>query len=198
MNISQEKSLLMAKVAINFLFQLTVSLTVAENVAKYSGIVEATRKNRLILLLAEIILIIIISFVEMPLFLKFSVMTLLSTLVGATIYDIDDIKTVLKELTIFFTSSLVLGLVVTACGINLKYLGIILLFASLSVFLFRLTGAISSKKYTTLMSSIIAALIVYDTQNILSKEYDGDFIDASLDYFSNAISYIRINERDDD
>ena len=197
MVLDQEKGLLMAKVAINFLFQLTVALTVADNVDKHYWTLNP-KKNRVTLFVVETIVIIILLFVKMPLFLKFSLMTLLSTLVGATLHDIDDFKTVLKELSIFFLSSLVVGVVVTACGIDLKYLGIILLFASLTIFLSRLTGAISSKKYTMLMSSIIAALIVYDTQNILSKEYDGDFIDASLDYFSNAISYIRVNERDDD
>ena len=80
-------------------------------------------------------------------------------------------------------------------GINLGYkYGLFLFYVLLGLILIRLvslfSGALSgfSKLLTVIGILLFSAYIIYDTNVILQRNYSGDFITASMDYYLDIIN----------
>jgi FtsH-binding integral membrane protein len=74
-------------------------------------------------------------------------------------------------------------------GYNLNVLGFILFFALIALIFARLLSP-GKKKYTKIGMLIFALFVVYDTNQILQRNYAGNFVNASLDYFTDILNLL--------
>jgi FtsH-binding integral membrane protein len=151
--------------------------------------------------LGQIITILVIAFVPMPTFIKTLLFCLFSYLSGLMLsgfkkmYSPDLIKTALQGTLSVFGVMLATGIALLAGGIKLgKKFGAMLFFALLLLIITRLIFLLSNKlepanKVFSFIGIILFAIyILYDTNIILQRNYYGDFITASLDYYLDIIN----------
>jgi len=136
--------------------------------------------------------------------IKFIFFTLFSFLLGLVL---SVLKTNLNHelltrsimiLASIFIILFLIGLVILLLGIKLSFhFGIVLFYVLLIIIIFdHLTYLFSSKssiftKIIGIIGVIISSLyVIYDTNQILQKDYDGDFITASLDYYIDIFYFV--------
>ena len=146
-------------------------------------------------------LIIIIAMFPMPMWLKFILFTIFSSLLGILLSSLKTMVSeqliqfaVLGTISIYFIM-LLIGIILIIFGIQLSlWVGLLLFYLLLSLILFELAsiflGNISQthKIYGIIGLIIFSLYIIYDTNYILQRNYFGDFITASMDYYLDVIN----------
>jgi FtsH-binding integral membrane protein len=106
----------------------------------------------------------------------------------------DVIKAALIGTITIFTMMLIFGVVLSAFGFNITWLSTILFILLLVLILVRVVTMFMKTSSNLHKGIAICALllfsmfIVYDTNNILQRDYDGDFVTASLDYLLDTLN----------
>lgn len=190
----------------NLLFQLYITYYVSENVkVNVEGEGEKDAKSYdmkyIGALVAIIVIILILALITMPSWLKFILFSLFSAAFGILLayrkYGLDAgvIRSALVGTASIFVTMFVFGLALIMSGIQLGFMtSIVLLFALLALIIVSIVQyfiAQSSllKKLIVIATLLIFSLyIVYDTNTILQRNYDGDFITASLNYYLDLIN----------
>jgi FtsH-binding integral membrane protein len=149
----------------------------------------------------QIIIIFVISLVPMPEFLKFLIFCLFSYTFGLMLSDLKSkysasaIKIAIQGALTVFGVFLAAGIALIMGGINLGYkFGAMLFWALLLLIVFELVFVLGAnmpqaQKILSFVGIIIFALyVLYDTNKILQRDYYGDFITASMDYYLDIIN----------
>jgi len=149
---------------------------------------------------AIFVIILILAFITMPPWLKFILFSLFSCAFGVILgYRKSGLNPGIVKSALFGTASIFVtmfafGLALIASGIKLGLtFGLGLFFALLfliiiSIVQFFITESSFLKKIIVIASLMIFSLyIMYDTNSILQRNYNGDFITASLDYYLDII-----------
>ena len=105
------------------------------------------------------------------------------------IHKISDMKEALLEAVAIFVAMLFAGVVTVKMGYNLDTLGLVLFFALIALIFARILSP-GKKKYTKIGMLIFALFVVYDTNQILQRNYAGNFVNASLDYFTDILNLL--------
>src|SRR6056300_1560572 len=92
--------------------------------------------------------------------------------------------TALSAVAVFITM-FVLGVITYTLGYDLRMLGSILFTCLIGLILVRL---FTGKKYSELIVPLFALFVIYDTNNILRRNYEGNFVGASFDYFADILN----------
>jgi len=150
---------------------------------------------------AIFVIILILAFITMPPWLKFILFSLFSTAFGVILgyrksgVDPAIVKSALVGTASIFVTMFTFGVALIASGIKLGFkfgLGLLIaLFFLVIVSIVQFFIAESSllKKILVIGSLMVFSLyIMYDTNNILQRNYSGDFITASLDYYLDIIN----------
>ena len=153
------------------------------------------------LFIAQIALIFIIALVPMPEFMKFVLFCLFSYTFGLALsrykekYSADTINTAVQGAMSVFGVMLATGVALSAGGINLgPKFGAFLFWALLFLIIFRLIFVLGAHmpqmhKILSFIGIMLFALyVVYDTNIILQRNYNGGFIRASIDYYLDVIN----------
>lgn len=202
----REKSGFLTAVFASLIFQLCLVFAVVKFVPNS----ENFKKLSLLMFIVQIILIICMALIPMPMTLKFILFTLFSALTGFVLkvalekVSAEVIETALISTIVIFALFVVLGLIISGFGIDLGFLtmllfGLLLLLVIVRIVMVFMKTSSEFHKATAVVSLVIFSLfIVYDTNQILKRDYNGDFITASLDYFLdiiniflNLVSYIK-------
>jgi hypothetical protein len=154
-----------------------------------------------ILFLLQLIIIFILALVPMPEFIKFIIFCVFSYIFGIMLsslkkkYSSDIINIAIQGALAVFVVFLAAAVALIAGGINVGYkLGPILFWALLALIISRIVfvlgaGMSSAHKLLSFIGIIIFSLfIIYDTSTILQRNYNGDFITASMDYYLDIIN----------
>ncbi len=190
MNALQGKAPFMSAVFTNLIFQGLVAYQSAKTVIESPSYSEYMARNALFNLLLLLGLFLVLVFAKLSLPFKFGLFTIISILMGAYLSPQANIKEALLEVVTIFIGMFILGLLSVQFGFDLRPLGILLFFGLLALILSRLFSP-GEKKYAKIGSLLFALFVVFDTNNILKKNYGGDFIDASLDYFLDIINLLQ-------
>lgn len=139
----------------------------------------------------------------MPSWARFIAFTIFSAYMGLILnfweklYGLEMLKAVILSVVGVFISMIVFALGLLSFGIKLgSTFGIVLLFALLLliisriVFWFAGTYSLYAKMFAVFGIGLFSVYILYDTQQILSRNYDGDFVTASLDYYLDFINLV--------
>ena len=148
-----------------------------------------------------LLIITILAFVPMPSFMKFILFSIFSVCWGVMLslmkqtVDPSIIQTAILGTISIFGFMFLFGAVLLMFGIKLglqfaSFLFFTLLFLILVqiVFLFSAKSSATTKGLSIVGLMIFSLYIIYDTNNILQREYYGDFITASLDYYLDVIN----------
>jgi FtsH-binding integral membrane protein len=202
----QKKIPFMAAVFGHLIFQIFIAYRAAEATTRNVNMKTVAESNRLFLGLASIMLILFMSFVPLPIPVKVAVFGIISFLGGMSIHDIPNLQEALLEVIGIFILMFTMGVFTVQMGYNLNILGIVLIFSLLAVLIARVINVYSSrsldsrvsrnKSYTKILTLIFALFVVYDTNTILQRNYSGDFVNASLDYFMDIINLLRLSENE--
>jgi FtsH-binding integral membrane protein len=201
-----EKKGFFALILANLLFQLYITYYVSENVnveEEQEG--EKGAKNYdmkyIGALVAIIVIILILALVTMPSWMKFILFSLFSAAFGILLayrkYGLDSgvIRSALVGTASIFVTMFVFGVALIMSGIKLGFMTALILFFALlaliiiSIVEYFIVQSSLLKKLIVIASLIIFSIyIVYDTNTILQRDYDGDFITASLNYYLDLIN----------
>jgi FtsH-binding integral membrane protein len=197
LNLLNEKKEFLIKVFANLIAQLGITYYFMMNYKadpKNSGLYWG-------LVIVQFIIIIILAAVPMPSWLKFILFSLFSAIVGFTLSILRQVSNpkliqtaVLGTMSIFGVMFL-FGATLIMFGIKLGLqFAAFLFYALLLLIIVQLVTIFSGAttafmKGITIFSLILFSIyIIYDTNNILQREYSGDFITASLDYYLDILN----------
>ena len=201
-----EKRVFFALILATLVSQLSITYYVSENVK----IEDEDEKNKdtkkfnsklIGAYIAAFVLILILAFITMPPWLKFILFSLFSGAFGVILgyrksgVDPAIIKSALVGTGSIFVAMFAFGVALIASGIKLGLrFGLGLFFALLfliivSIVQFFIVESSLLKKIIVIGSLMVFSLyIMYDTNSILQRNYNGDFITASLDYYLDIIN----------
>ena len=145
-------------------------------------------------------LIIILAFFPMHPAMKFVLFTLFAFISGmvlstvASVMSEDVIKAALVGTITIFVMMVVFGVIISMLGVDLNWMSGVLFIALLTLIITRvimmfMKTSTNVKKYIAVFALMLFAIfIIYDTNNILSRDYNGDFVTAALDYFLDILN----------
>ena len=158
-------------------------------------------KNFWLLFGIQIIIIFILALVPMPSWMKFILFCVFSYTFGLSLsnlkskYDSTIIQSAIMGTISVFGVMLAFGVILIMTGIKLGLqFGLGLLFALLLLIIVRIVyifipSSSRTKRYLTIFSLMLFSVyIIYDTNSILQRNYYGDFITASLDYYLDIVN----------
>jgi FtsH-binding integral membrane protein len=201
-----EKRVFFALILATLVSQLSITYYVSENVKieeEDEGTKETKKFNSKLIgaYVAIFVIILILAFITMPPWLKFILFSLFSTAFGVILgyrksgIDPGIVKSALVGTASIFVTMFTFGVALIASGIKLGFkfgFGLLVaLFFLVIVSIVQIFIAQSSllKKILVIGSLMVFSLyIMYDTNNILQRNYYGDFITASLDYYLDIIN----------
>jgi FtsH-binding integral membrane protein len=204
-NILYEKKTFLVKTFATLIVQLGITYYVMEKTPNPASNNKNSNQNKMVMhqfLFGGILIILILAFVPMPSWIKLLLFTLFSYLTGRLLSIVKSttttnlINTALIGTISVFGIMCALGMTLIAFGIKLGIRTLlILLICLLLLILFQIvfifSGASSSEiqKIIVFFGLILFSLyVIYDTNKILQRNYYGDFITASLDYYLDIIN----------
>jgi FtsH-binding integral membrane protein len=155
------------------------------------------------IIIAQFAIILIIGFIPMPSWLKWILFCIFSS-IGGVLLSIIKTPTnsniiqgaILSALSIF-VFMVFAGAALITFGINLGFkFGMILFFLLLLLIIFQLGSIFFNtihglkKIFAYLGLVLFSIFVIYDTNTILQRNYYGDFITASMDYYLDIINII--------
>ena len=195
----EKKEEFMLLVFSNLIFQIGVTFYFMEKTSITFNIFE---KFAVYALLIGLLLIIVI--IPLHSIIKFIFFTIFSILMGIIlsflkkIVNHEFLKRTIIILASFFIVFFLIGFVILLLGIKLSFhFGIILFYILLTIiifdhlsYLFTSSSSIYVKIVGIIGVIISSVYIIYDTNQILQKDYNGDFITASLNYYIDIFYFI--------
>ena len=203
MELLYEKKTLLVKTFANLIVQLGITYYVMEKTPANKNNNANNNNNSIIYLylFGGIFLLLFMSFVPMPSWMKFIIFCVFSYLTGLLLsllklFASNDVINMAMQGTIsIFAVMFAFGVGLLVSGIKLGIQTALFLLGSLLtlillriVFWFSGASSAMNKMLTFLGLILFSAYIVYDTNSILQREYYGDFITASLDYYLDIIN----------
>lgn len=196
----REKAGFLAAVFGTLIFQLLIVIMIVKMVPNEDPLVEWFKKFGLVSVLLQFALIICLAIVPMPMPLKFALFSLFAALIGFMLKI--SLQTVPQEIVhgaliatiavfIFFVC---VGLVISSFGIDLGplslvLLGVLLLLVIASVVSLLMKTTSNLRKGIAIVTIFLFSVyVVFDTNQILVRDYAGDFVTAALDYFLDIVN----------
>ena len=103
----------------------------------------------------------------------------------------------IKDVIKMFSAMFVLGFISVQMGMDLRVFGFILTLMLIGFIMLIIFSRIEKKRISRIGVLLFALFIVYDTNNILQRNYGGDFLNASTDYFLDIINLLRFYDNSD-
>ena len=201
----QEKKTFLIMIFANLILQLGITYYILVN-TDIQVLKERKRdsifKRNFIALLPLFFLVILMN-LPMPSWARFIVFSFFSAYMGLIlnswekIYGLEMLKAIIFSVVGIFISMMVFAVGLLSFGIKLgSTFGIFLIVALLLfiisriVFFFAGTYSLYAKMFAIFGIALFSIYILYDTQQVLSRNYDGDFVTASLDYYLDFINLV--------
>lgn len=181
----KKKAPFMAKVFANLILQGGVAYTAA--LQKNPHIARHVLPYTLMFALAVLVMI----FADLPIQARFILFTIISGLFGSlltTFRTLDSriVQETLSDILVVFASMFALGLVSVQFNVDILPLAILMFMTLTGLMVARAT--MSKEKRGSLSKAFVVLFALYilvDTNVILQRNYKGDFVDASFDYFTD-------------
>jgi FtsH-binding integral membrane protein len=194
MQLMYEKKEFLILVFANLIAQLGITYYVMERTANI-------KVSSMPLFIAQLIILFVMILVPMPEFIKFLLFCLFSYTWGLALsklkkeYNSDMINVAIQGALTVFAVFVVAGITLIAGGINLGYkFGAILFWSLLALIVANLIFILGASmnqahKILSFIGIILFAMyVMYDTNIILQRNYYGDFVTASMDYYLDILN----------
>jgi len=180
----------LGQVLLNLLFQTNLALVIAER----PDVEEHVRRNILLYVVASFGLILSLAFANASQPVRLLLLTSFSAVTGALMSQNRPSKDVLRDVVALFVAFLVAGVVSAALGLDLRSLYLALFIGLLALVIMRVFNR--GMNLATLGTFLFGLFVIVDTNAILQKNYNGDFVQATLDYFLDFINLLSFVEED--
>ena len=196
----QKKIPFMAGVFGHLIFQTFVAYRAAEATSGNAYMKDIARSNALLIGIVGLALVLLLSLVRLPIPIKVAIFSILAYISGMALHNVPNLQEALLEVVGIFISMLVAGIFTVQMGYKLDILGQILFFSLLTILIARVINIYVRRTRVEERNSLIpsrivtilfALFVVYDTNKILQRNYSGNFVNASLDYFLDIFNLIR-------
>lgn len=174
----------LGQVLLNLLFQTNLALMVAER----PDVEEHVRRNILMYVVASFGLILTLAFAKASQPVRLLLLTAFSAVTGALMSQNRPSKEVLRDVVALFVAFLVAGVVSAVFGFDLRSMYLSLFIGLLAVIILRVFN--SGMNLATLGTFLFGLFVIVDTNAILQKNYNGDFVQATLDYFLDFVNLL--------
>jgi FtsH-binding integral membrane protein len=157
--------------------------------------------NFWLLFAIQLIIIYLLVLVPMPPIVKFFIFTIFSLTFGLSMsnlkgkYDPSLINIAIQGALSIFALMFAFSITLAGFNIYLGYkVGAFLFWALIALIIARLVNMLGSQLSSTKKTlsyiglGLFSLFVVYDTSQILSRDYQGDFITASLDYYLDILN----------
>ena len=190
----------MAGVFGHLIFQTFVAYRAAEATSGNAYMKDIARSNALLLGIVGLALVLLLSLVRLPIPIKVAIFSILAYISGMALHNVPNLQEALLEVVGIFIGMLVAGIFTVQMGYKLDILGQILFFSLLTILIARVintyvrrtrVGEKNSLVPSRILTILFALFVVYDTNKILQRNYSGNFVNASLDYFLDIFNLIR-------
>jgi len=190
----------MAGVFGHLIFQTFVAYRAAEATSGNAYMKDIARSNALLIGIVGLALVLLLSLVRLPIPVKVAVFSLLAYISGMALHNVPNLQEALLEVVGIFIGMLVAGIFTVQMGYKLDILGQILFFSLLTILIARVINIYvrrtrveeqNSLVPSRILTILFALFVVYDTNKILQRNYSGNFVNASLDYFLDIFNLIR-------
>lgn len=194
LDLMYKKRMFLMLVFANLFVQLSISYYVMVHTNK-------TSISHWYLFAIQLLLIILLTMLPMPSFMKFILFSIFSYTFGLSlsrykeIVDERAIEIAIKGALSLFALMMGTGIALMIGGINLGprfgaflFWSLLLLIVLRLIFIFGNGLSMTHKVLSGAAIILFSMFIVYDTQQILSKNYEGDFISASMDYYLDILN----------
>lgn len=191
---------LIVQVTITYYIMMNANLFTKEKNDKSNKNISEKIMIKFFLFILLLVLIFIIN-MPMPSWIRFIVFSVISVIFGVilsnlkNVYGVEIIKAAIFSTIGIFVTFLFIGIAIVSFGIKLGVKTLLFLLAALLlfiitkiVFMFAVNYSNYVKSFAVIGLSIFAAFIIYDTNIILRRDYQGDFITASLDYYLDILN----------
>jgi FtsH-binding integral membrane protein len=197
MNLIVSKKEFFILIFANLITQLGITYYIMEK----TPVSDKNALNFWVLFGIQIIIIFVLTLVPMPSWMKFILFCVFSYTFGLVLanlkskYDPTMIKSAIMGTISIFGVMMAFGAFLILSGIKLGLqFGLALLFALLLLIIVRIVylfipSSSGMKRNITIFSLMLFSVyIIYDTNSILQRNYFGDFITASLDYYLDILN----------
>lgn len=198
--ILKDKAGFLAAVFGTLIFQLLLVLAIVKFLPQDDQIVTLVKEYWFVNVIMQFVLIICLAIIPMPMPLKFALFTLFATLVGYMLkvtlerVPTEIVQTALVGTIVVFVFFVMVGLVISGLGINLAPIGLVLLGLLLLVIIvsivamFMKSSSSFRKGLAIVTLFLFSVYVVFDTNQILQRDYSGDFVTAAIDYFLDILN----------
>lgn len=191
----QKKIPFMAGVFGHLIFQTFVAYRAAEATSRNAYMKDIARSNALLIGVIGLVILLLLTLLRLPVPVKVLLFTMLAYIAGMTLHNVPNLEEALLETVGIFIAMLVAGIFTVKMGYRLDLLGQILFFSLLTILIARIINTYVRRRSGSLVPSkiisiLFALFVVYDTNKILQRNYGGNFVNASLDYFLDIINLI--------
>lgn len=195
--LTSDKKYFLLKVFFNLIVQLSITYF----------IMTKTHLNiqQWILMISLFAIILLLSLVPMHPFLKFILFCIFSFINGVLLSSIQTNQSTLQYAILstisIFVAMILAGVILLLFGIQFGPITFFFLFAALLVALIIsllqfFVMSINNKLLSNAIIGLFALFIIYDTQQILKRNYYGDYITASMDYYLDILNiFVRLLRR---
>lgn len=185
----------MAGVFGHLIFQTFVAYRAAEATSRNAYMKDIARSNALLIGVIGLVILLLLTLLRLPVPVKVLLFTMLAYIAGMTLHNVPNLQEALLETVGIFIAMLVAGIFTVKMGYRLDLLGQILFFSLLTILIARVINTYVRRRSGSLVPSkiisiLFALFVVYDTNKILQRNYGGNFVNASLDYFLDIINLI--------
>lgn len=197
----QKKIPFMAGVFGHLIFQTFVAYRAAEATSGNAYMKDIARSNALLIGIIGLAILLVLSLLRLPIPVKVGLFTILAYIAGMALHNVPNLQEALLEVVGIFISMLVAGIFTVQMGYKLDILGQILFFSLLTILIARVINIYvrrtrveekNSLVPSRILTILFALFVVYDTNKILQRNYSGNFVNASLDYFVDIINLLRL------
>lgn len=179
----------MSQVFANLIFQSFLAYSSAKMVIENQQMSRQVMENSLLLYVSFIALILVLSFMRLGTPFKFIIFSVISVLVGALMsslrtFDDEALKEALAATIGIFVVMFMAGVVSTQFNIDMVPVALGLF----ALYLLTLFVSFFKRGSSRVFVPIFALFILVETNLMLRKNYQGDFVNGSLTYFSDIIN----------
>jgi FtsH-binding integral membrane protein len=202
--LAREKGGLMFKTFATLIAQLLVTYFVIQKLSESAKFQTWRANNNVLFIVLSIVatigILVLLALVPMPIYLKLVLVLLFAVVFGmmlsSTVRYIspDIIKAAILGTIGVFVSMFIVGVFFVMVGVNLWWLGILLMIALIGliitsiVFLFIDESNRARRIKAAVAIAVFALFIMFDTNQILQRDYMGDFVTAAMDYYLDSIN----------
>lgn len=167
----------------NLILQCGIALSIAKNPV----VEESVRKNMLLYVLSMFAVVLTLAFAKAPQPVRFILLTLFSAISGALMTRNKPSTELVQEVLNIFVVMVVVGTISAILGLDLRSMYLFLFIALIALVVMRV---FTGMKMSQIGAFLFGLFIITDTNAILQKNYNGDVVQATLDYFLDFINLL--------